>query len=117
MTDTPPPTQDDLAAGRELDAEVATHVFGWRDCEWDGWSWLGTLPDGTERWPIPAYSTEISAAWQVLAGWSVTLAHAEGLRWHCRLMRCTREGEWQNGEGHADTAPMAICKAALAAVR
>ncbi len=125
MTHAPPPTQDDLAAGRELDAEVATKVFGWCDCVWDGWSWLGTLPGGTERWPIPAYSTDISAAWQVLDEmvWRVGTATIRlDMEDYGRGAGTSPGGAeravWVTIGEHTAFGPIceAICKAALAAV-
>lgn len=104
--------------GRELDAMVATRIFGYM---------LGTppnpemaLPPGKE-YPVavPRYSTDISAAWLVveapiLATW---LEHVEVSvirypdRYECHIENdtaatlCVME---------ADTAPLAICRAALA---
>lgn len=116
-------------ATRALDAEVATKVMGWTvelivnpvgDAfeEWrdpQGWRY-GPNP--------PPYSDEISEAWKV----------AE----HLKLWVFSHDGEWYAGleshygvyvdskigeiDGHldyvtsADTAPLAICMAALAAV-
>ena len=56
--------QDDLAAGRELDAEVATKLFGLKPFEIDGyWQYI---PSGKPRRthmidavPLPAFSTDI----------------------------------------------------------
>ena len=117
-------------AGRELDALVAEKVMEcqviWRE---------QNLPFAAPKEPhcgcperihetpfrgLSAYSTSIAAAWQV---WE-HLAQREG--WFANVQTCCRpEHQWcaivADGEGHlwegqADTAPLAICLAALKAV-
>lgn len=100
-----------LVAKRELDIQIERLTgrviegdppVGWPD--WEAfYDWL------------PYYSSDISVAWELLDGYSVTLARALTLQWHCHLMRCDRQGNWINGDAHADTAPEAICRAFLAA--
>jgi hypothetical protein len=127
----------ELPAGRELDALVAEKVMGWkyRQSSPDpkkhfcreygndaGWWLKPSMTPGAKHWacatcsPPPAYSTDIAAAWEVTeklaedfmlvyavahAGWRARFEHAEG---------------WWKGEAYADTAPLAICRAALAAL-
>jgi hypothetical protein len=135
-------------AGRELDALIAERVMGWaevRDETWRRWEtpltrvrgtpWLtglrgvvsglsGIKPGADSPIPVPRYSTDIAAAWQVFtahrlleAGWLPTIEGAD-----------TRRGlEWEVGFAHNDldaalewvrtTAeiPAAICRAALRA--
>ena len=114
-----------MNAGRELDALVAEHVMGWSLNSNN----FGHVPRG---WPpemtpldtnydpvdVPAYSTDIAAAWEV-----VEKMNAEDIRlelyspygdphWACQFWM---EGELVAGAG-VDTAPHAICLAALKAV-
>jgi len=95
-------TRDEILAmkpGRELDALIAEKVMGW------SWGIIGDL--------IPAYSTDISAAWEVVE----EMGDCLHLRQH------GEQGEWEawfcgypNSKAHGETAPEAICKAALLAV-
>lgn len=110
-----------MNAGRELDALVAEKVFGW-EVDWA----VPTYPTvdmkrisddpvavGLRTGSIPPYSTDIAAAWQV--GESLS---AKG-HWF-EIRRRPDGGYWAAfGEGmsaEADTAPLAICLAALKAV-
>src|SRR5712671_2026097 len=125
MTHTPPPTQDDLAAGRELDAEVATKIMRlrayrrWPDDDYDSWyvvpTTAGTVPSWDEV-EMPAYSTDVGAAWQIVEhmdslGWKVQVRSDSQLEsyevdepWVCVFAH--RDGApW----AAANTAPLAIC--------
>lgn len=118
----------DLPAGRELDALVAEKVMGWRLVNYetyepattpedyecaaynDGWEWEGWDEVG-EAWKWRP-STDIAAAWQVVEGFDVvTLERTAHGKWWASLWRQND----QNGSEGADTAPLAICRAALAA--
>ena len=110
------------AAGRELDALIAEKVMGWSDLAWnDSFTRVhgrepGKLRGTDGRRVVPLYSTEISAAWEVLeragpSGWGRGVEHV------------VTEGHtvfWQAyigvAFGRGDTAPHAICLAALEAV-
>lgn len=123
-------------AGRDLDAEIAVRILGWKEVdyrgqrcfEWPGWAEEvaklppcgarpGLLPavlfDAPE-WPaLPAYSTDIALAWRVL----------EYLRSeHIFLgVHATADsfivGDMLNNRGlvQEESAALAICKAALIA--
>lgn len=116
--------QNELPAGRELDALVATKVMGW---SWDEYSaqdangskYHRCQPacswDKDRLWFLPHYSTSIEAAWTVV---QKLLPRIITLRW------C--DG-WEVNEylpdeketvllGEAKEAPLAICRSALAAV-
>lgn len=123
-----------MKAGRELDALIAEKVMGLVltcpvDPRFD--HSVGTNRDGTSakrnfcRWPdgkewwIPFYSTSIADAWQVVEKMKehgmhllILSANDSGMV-HCNFFKGTA-GE-QNGIAMADTAPLAICKAALVA--
>jgi hypothetical protein len=114
-----------VVAGRELDALVAERVMGWT---------YKTFPDGVlphvKHWHgpndeclLPCYSISIAAAWQV-----VERLIEDGEAFCCGLNYDTITEQWvflmrQHGEvlnanywPHADTAPLAICLAALRAI-
>lgn len=111
----------ELPAGRELDILVAEKVMGYEH--------FVDEADGTDRlrgngiiMPIhlPAYSTDIAAAWEVVeklrAEWMIRVGTADllGTPWKCVMWQryMTTGGPF----GEADTAPLAICRAALGVV-
>ena len=137
---------ESLKAGRELDVMVAEKVMGWnwypvtedqvyyseearkRGGFWrDGIVSVGcTTPDGSPN--CPAYSTDIAAAWEVVE-------HMQRTHWRCAfsLFGPDEEGPWtkcwracfskkwavspdSDDIIVCDTAPHAICLAALKAV-
>lgn len=76
----------------------------------------------TDVQPVPFYSTDITAAWQVLThlqeqGYvpSVSRHRSEPDAWWACFSREHRTPD-DVGEATGDTAPLAICRAALAAV-
>jgi hypothetical protein len=115
---------------RELDALVAEKVMG----EQVRGTWIidGVRPDGipNRQCPVEHYSSDIASAWEVVEkladlGWCIELKHypkgsPQGPKWLVFLWR-----EFDAGEGEiirepafqlpADTAPLAICLAALKA--
>jgi hypothetical protein len=100
----------ELQAGRALDARVAIRLFDYhmvhcRDSE-GGW-----------RRSLPAYSTNIAAAWQVVErvralGFGVTIS--DGDEWSVGIAPNNHDADVTVEFG--DSAPLAICRAALAAV-
>lgn len=121
-----------MNAGRELDALIAEKVMGRKNIRFENTIYgqihqsdvTPEFPDliakGVKRIRIPHYSTDISAAWDVVEkikfkfdntfhlvatsnGWSVFWDHED-------------EGPGANGYVEAETAPHAICLAALKAV-
>jgi hypothetical protein len=134
-----------MEAGRELDAIIAEKVMGWQRetderelrrlnsgyldaSEYARW-WIN--PSGGWACASPRYSTDIAAAWEVVerlkdanrddASYDFDLIYESskeretGLRndvfgWFAQF------GEAEHGSGRADTAPLAICLAALEAV-
>lgn len=108
---------DEMPAGRKMDKAVSQYVFGntefvCRNCEDD--YHVVDRQDLTAYIPVPNYSTDIAAAWGVVAwmkDWQISID------WLI--------GEWQvvfniddDGEHYslADTASLAICRAALKAM-
>ena len=114
---------DELQAGRDLDALVATHVFDYRTRSAKLTNphlpddWFQREPDGGETF-VPPYSTDIKAAWDVverLASCQPRLArYVSPDKWWVRMNACGSLAT--QVEGWADTAPLAICRAALRAV-
>lgn len=100
----------ELVAGRDLDALVAERVMGWEAPTWhhpEGW--------GTSDSSIPHFSTDISAAWEVV----------EKMRPDWTLdFRATCEGYFASFDNMSQTfehfsresAAHAICLAALKAL-
>jgi hypothetical protein len=122
-------------AGRALDALVAEKVMGWTALHRrDGGSaeYLGTVPDNSfvgastaKRIPgktycVPEYSTDIAAAWLVVErmradGWWPEVKYLvdwdNAAKWYAACHRPPHQ--WS---ATAATAPLAICRAALAAL-
>ena len=137
-----------MRAGREMDCLVAEQVMGWvwmrrREPRHEGdtlqsvlyrpdWKWIDwceLIPDdGKPRsmnQSIPAYSTDIAAAWGVVERlynehWIVSIGSlAENPRgWRCELCNMWPD-DFERAptdiEANGDTAPLAICRAALLA--
>ncbi len=122
----------------EFNAAVAEHVMGceWVRCDfvvvngtrWDEETWIGAEddpcapPPGTRVGQTPPpYSTDIAAAWEVAEklcdmfdeSFSLTRAWDNDMRDVWRVVIEIESGVWIEVDG--DTAPMAICLAALKA--
>lgn len=109
-----------MEAGRELDALVAEKVMGLH-VEWRNGlpMWVGkvlpgspyVLEDGLYGHTIESYSTEIAAAWKVgEKARAIRLENREPDS--LKGWRCSYNGFLGTGE----TAPLAICRAALEAI-
>jgi len=121
-----------LEAGEELDALVAENVMGWLriPSELNGQQKIVVPPDGNPHpmdwwWGrsvyglVPKYSTDIAAAWEVVERlerdgiflWK--LGREDHLpNWHVSMGR----NHGPDIESEGPTAPLAICRAALAAI-
>lgn len=94
---------------REIDAKVAMHIFGTPRGKIfymaEGREWITTR--------LPHYSTDISAAWKIIERLQLAILpqHTAGYRVDSRT-----NTQLPYVEAWADTAPMAICLAALKAV-
>jgi len=133
-----------LQAGHELDALVAERVMGWRHVKVTaGYSEVGSseiLYDHHDYWERPDlskthlhhFSTDIAAAWQVvekLGSWhgfkfilclrdklnAIEVKLEEG-RWEAGWFEDSYEGPEARVVSYGDTAPEAICRAALETV-
>lgn len=114
MSDTP-------LTNRQIDALIAEKVMGWTldsNIEETNVYWVDSegnimgWPDGVEQWAPSAY---IGDAWQVLEKFETNddiFLRTEVKGWTCNIE--TDEGGYI---GYGDTAPMAICVAALKAAQ
>jgi hypothetical protein len=116
--------QGRVNAGRELDALVAEKVMKLHLAEWadEGDWWVtsdphnpaGNYEDQATFWTqLPCYSTDIGAAWGVVESPACEGGH--------KFQLVQEHGVWTAvisgiAEADADTAPLAICLAALKAV-
>lgn len=136
----------DLKAGRELDALVAEKVMGWVLVDAIIRQSMGlvlgpkefietkiialTPPGKKEVESVPNYSTDIAAAWEIVLEYQnrslrfqlVPLANEEGEPgWQVEILKFEPTNEftpWVETAGfaQANTAPLAICLAALKAL-
>lgn len=111
-------------AGRELDALVAEKVMGWTHIP------VGSHPNlRSEAWTndngasavftLPFYSQDIAAAWEVVEqlktlGWTCFLDNDDGQH-DCEFARMGDQ-PFNAIQERGETAPLAICRAALNAV-
>jgi len=113
----------DFDGGRELDAEIAEKVMGWRrSSQYDakGLCLLLTPPNEPDEVTrlVDFYSTDLCAAHSVLdvfaAPWWIE--RYRNATYECRIWRPENEGRNDYGIGTGPTLPLAICRAALASV-
>lgn len=98
---------------RELDARIAERVMGWRHDEYGGYD----TPTGY-RLPdeIPPYSTDIRAAWEVVERMgSIKMDTDEGYQRAAPFIFAMQDIPFWRLKAH--DAALAICQAALAALR
>lgn len=99
-----------MGAGREVDALLLQRVFGINCGSKQGYDEL-IDENGSV---VPIYSADISAAWKVVKHLSkkygVNVYEDEGAPCECKLHKWSSE---PNHEAEAETAPLAICRAAL----
>ena len=100
---------DAMPAGREMDALVAKQVMDW-PCfvSEDGNAILEHSDD-----PCPKFSTDIAAAWAVADMLHFSIISQHPIGWLVDTRSNTR---LPFVEVYANTAPLAICRAALKAV-
>lgn len=115
-----------METGRALDALVATHVMGWKNFRGHYYPASPHPEANILGHVVPPYSTDIAAAWQVvekLKERSDLFPQISWIRVHDNQYQHRCE-IWQNdppnklygwlADVYADTAPLAICLAALA---
>jgi len=115
---------DAMQAGRELDTRVA-EAFGWVLCSGEGhethmMTAMGAPPyyhhGNSIAIGLPHFSTDIKDAWELVEKFRMTItpnvAHPTS-RWCVDVQLKNKNDLWLVG---AETAPLAICRAALKAV-
>jgi hypothetical protein len=103
-----------MKAGDDMNALVATEIFKMEESHEPSWWWLDGMME-----ELPDYSTDIGAAWKVVeevAGpeslFSATVVgQYAGGQW-----RCLFSNAFDAFDVTAETAPLAICRAALLAI-
>jgi hypothetical protein len=109
---------DMMPAGREMDALIAKNIFEWTIVKTKRNNWFelqsGLWKPDDGATDFPHYSTDIAAAWQVIE-------KMRGEESGMRVYRIESMSYWQFGFrgapwAEADTAPLAICRAALKTV-
>ncbi len=123
-----------MKPGKKLDALVAEKVMGWKRIPIDpsryGIDWMWDKKEGClliDSQECPKYSTDISAAWQVVEkmfqdAWSIQIEGSElidsrlghggfDVRFNCK---CGARGRF---DAEGDTLPVAVCLAALKTVK
>lgn len=118
-----------MPAGPDLDALVAEKVMGWTCFVWRGvpvWEWPGFRRDGwypsmpKRKEQLPPYSTDIATAWLVFAALEAAVQKKHYPAVLC--LKRDRKDWWveihREDFGYeqcfgGDTAPLAICRAAL----
>jgi hypothetical protein len=114
-----------MTVGRELDVLIAEHILGHGIVRQK----KGTIKERVSPQifrPLRAYSKDIGAAWEVVERLKITLIPIEGDRWFsfvgkragwespADLFKYLQEANFvESGAAIADTAPLAICLAAI----
>lgn len=104
-------------APREIDRMIAERVMGWTNLSITGTP-FGTTPEGKVHRIVPPYSTDMSAAWEVVERLRL-LGYQGGMNWARSRSgyECTFESlpisPDERRFSKAETAPLAICLAAL----
>jgi hypothetical protein len=110
----------DVQAGPELDALVAEKAMGWRDIAMDtGGIWANQLVGYVHgrAQPVPPWSMDIAAAWLVVERfYSARIERLSDGEVYEAYLVTERDGANADGFARAPTAPLAICRAALAAL-
>lgn len=122
-----------MPAGREMDALVAEKVLGLQPCDaWEMFHWSMSGGEyihhpercihGNKCYPVdfcPEYSNNIYSAWKVM---EKIIEYGPAIRWdieenywYCTLWYSSDPNDVLC-EGQADTASLAICRAALLAM-
>jgi hypothetical protein len=116
-----------MIAGKQLDKQVATQVLGHSVVQQKNRALVEGTPRGQR--PLASYSTEIGAAWEVAEHLGITLIPIEGGTWFAmagkengwtgpaEFIKFLQTAEFMNtGAAVAETAPLAICLAAIKVV-
>jgi hypothetical protein len=123
-----------MPAGRKMNDLIHEKIIGAIRKQVDGlrdYWWEGRYQNGQPYWyqDAPSYSADIAAAWEVLEKMRcdcngggepdyITLVCYKELEptWYCAKIWAHHDGDIPEVEVTAETAPLAICRAALLAV-
>ena len=119
-----------MPAERATDIKIAKFVMGHKITIGAPTDWSETKytdANNNPCYPISHYSTDISAAWEVVlhfmnAGWCPNLINNDNGQWALSFVGvndipCTSQTSWIDDQRlWCDEAPLAICRAALLAV-
>jgi hypothetical protein len=116
-----------MKAGRDLDRIISEYVLGYANVKQKNAGFVEATPLGTR--PLAAYSKDMSAAWEVATAMAITLIPIEDGSWFAmagkrggwrspaEFLQYLQTGEFsRSGAAVAETAPLAICLAAYAAM-
>jgi hypothetical protein len=118
-----------MKASPEMDAMIAENLFGWSDVKeinylGGGMQWRGTNEIGQRSVPVHNYSTNMAYAWEVVEKLADILPgvvsvqhefHRDGSGTICFIRQYPdSNAKWIT---HDESAPLAICRAALLAVK
>ena len=116
---------DEMPAGREMDALIAEKVMGWEiwNCQWSDKKTELLICNAIDFEP----STDIAAAWEVVE--KIKDTNMDSYKYGANSFELSRNRPMQpsrlyacrfnsnnNGYSYAETASLAICRAALKAV-
>lgn len=103
-----------MMASRELDAEVAEKVMGWTVSHGED-GWFVHKPGRDDSEYLPPFSTEISAAWDVVVAMCMDHPdHVVRVGYYPERSTCEVVRHGNGFKSHAEaTTPLAICVAAL----
>lgn len=121
-----------IRAGRGLDAMIAERAMGWRYVRLVDGEWYGAPAEVPAVYRVPPFSTDVAAAWAVVerlhslgrignTPCDLCVTVSFGDQSLCSLSETSTmgyvgyDGPLINVEEVADTVPLAICRAALAA--
>jgi hypothetical protein len=102
-----------MKAGRELDALVAEKIMGWK-VEYGELGHEHFTENGEIKF-LPFYSTNISDAWEVVEKFDDISVSKDKKEFLCEIV-VFNGNIGRVYEAYAETAPLAICLAALKAV-
>ena len=114
----------ELKAGPELDEMIATKIFGWRPANGrpSSTTWYHPSGYGASRGSWPSYSTDIAAAFQIIEhlrpNYHIDISTCltdRGETWVVNLVSKGPPDGLIDADGSAPDAPLAICRAVLAA--
>jgi len=103
---------DEMQAGREMDCLIAEKIFKWEDADWncEVHCHTGRPPNRCSYEKVLDYSTDIAAAWEVFMKFT-----GSSICQRNRLFEAYIDGQ-PYSLTYAETAPLAICRAALKAL-